>query len=789
MKADSELKVKLVAEYDGSGAKQAARSAEDTAETVSKANAQIEESAARAGRATEETTNRLREQKQAAKENAEEATNAGTAAEAAMNKTKAGAEGAGAAVGALPGMFSAAGKAARVFQTAAGSFFGWLALANQVIELFKKIYEWWNKKPDEEAAKKRAELLKAQRDEAEKLKTALDNLDRKRNDAALAAARLRNEQAITAEYERRAELAERAATAEDRAQMLRDERTGNLQDAARRKLDIMRLTGAITEEQHKEAIYQLEKTAEANAVQTARSDAAQDYSSAYRNKKAAADELQTARRAVRDSEARLGVFSSIESYDTQAGFVKEADGQYYNARDKRNEAAAVFQRKLKNYLQRMPGEHVLPREISEIDWNSEDLSGQFAAALDALDKRLQELTPYFLRRQPGQKPGRRMSRLRGLVALMREEEGIMADARGNKQRAQLPLDMLTKRLNAAGYDVSTPEKLRAAVQSEITNLGHRRTHETEAETAFATATTKLNDAASNFATTMEETGEIVTARAYKDADHADEMSHYAAQREEEAKAAQRERSLNADLERQQQAADIATQKAATLKQEADTKLRRISERDVSGYRNQNAATLRRDAAANLLTLAQGDKAMLRLIMRMTDPNRDPETDPVEMTDKQRRRYGTAVQLAGRGSTAAEREEIRETARAMLAAMKAETQAANAAAQVSGTQTMLDMHQREQTAAQYSATQMAAPAAADAAKGNLPPAVQSIINGLKADTQRANAEASASAQALNAAAGCIEEQATVIAGLNAQIRQFGQRLANTERLLKNQTALT
>lgn len=784
MKADSELKVKLVAEYDGTGAKQAGRHAEETAETVRKANAKIEESAQRAAQATADSTKQLKEQKQAARETAEAQESAGNTAADAMAKTKAGAEGAGAAVGALPGMFSAAGKAAKIFQTAAGWFFGWLALANQVIELFKKIYEWWNKKPDEEAAKRRAELLKAQRDEAEKLKTALDNLDRKRNDAALAAARLRNEQAITAEYERRAELAERAATAEDRAQMLRDERTGNLQDAARRKLDIMRLTGAITEEQHKEAIYQLERTAEANAVQTARSDAAQDYSSAYRNRNAAADELQTARRAVRDSEARLGDFSSIESYDTQAGFVKEADGQYYNARGKRNEAAAAFQRKLKNYWQSMTGAHVLPREFSEIDWNSEDLSGQLAAALDALDKRMQDPM-----RSPGKMPTRRMSRLRELVALMSGEEGIMADARGNKQRAQLPLDMLAQRLNAAGYDVSTPEKLRAAVQSEITNLGTRRTHETEAETAFASATTKLNDAASNFATTMAETGEIVTARAYKDADHADEMSHYAAQREEEAKAAQRERSLNADLERQQQAADIATQNAAMLKQEADTKLRRISERDVSGYRNQNAATLRRDAAANLLTLAQGDKAMLRLIMRMTDPNRDPETDPVEMTDKQRRRYGTAVQLAGRGSTAAEREEIRETARAMLAAMKAETQAANAAAQVSGTQTMLDMHQREQTAAQYSATQMAAPAAADAAKGNLPPAVQSIINGLKADTQRANAEASASAQALNAAAGCIEEQATVIAGLNAQIRQFGQRLANTERLVKNQTALT
>lgn len=784
MKADSELKVKLVAEYDGTGAKQAGRHAEETAETVRKANAKIEESAQRVAQATADSTKQLKEQKQAARETAEAQESAGNTAADAMAKTKAGAEGAGAAVGALPGMFSAAGKAAKIFQTAAGWFFGWLALANQVIELFKKIYEWWNKKPDEEAAKKRAELLKAQRDEAEKLKTALDNLDRKRNDAALAAARLRNEQAITAEYERRAELAERAATAEDRAQMLRDERTGNLQDAARRKLDIMRMTGALTEEQHKEAIYQLEKAAEENAVATSRDDAAREYAEARRGKKTAAADLLAARRAVRDSEIRLGDFSTVEDYDTQAELVTDARGQYNNARGKRDEAAAAFQRKLKDYWHSTSGKYVLPKEFADIDWNAENLSDHLRTALEELDKRMQDPL-----RSPGKIPARRMARLRDLLALMGGEEGIMRDTSGEALRAQIPLDMLAGRLRGAGYEVGTPEQLRAALQSEITNLSTHRTHETEAETAFSTATTTLNTAATTFATTMAQTREIVAARAEKDAAHQDEMTHLAAERGREAQTAARERSLNTDLERQQQAADMAARNAASRKQEAADALRRISERDVSGYRNQNAATLRRDAAANLLTLAQGDKAMLRLIMRMTDPNRDPETDPVEMTDKQRRRYGTAVQLAGRGSTAAEREEIRETARAMLAAMKAEAQAANAAAQVSGTQTMLDMHQREQTDAQYRATQMAAPAAADAAKGNLPPAVQSIINGLKADTQRANAEASASAQALNAAAGCIEEQATVIAGLNAQIRQFGQRLANAERLVKNQTALT
>ena len=783
MKADSELKVKLVAEYDGTGAKQAGKHAEETAETVRKANAKIEDSAQRAAQATADSTKQLQEQKQAARETAEAQENAGNVAADAMAKTKAGAEGAGAAVGALPGMFSAAGKAARIFQTAAGWFFGWLALANQVIELFKKIYEWWNKKPNEEAAKKRAELLKAQRDEAAKLRTAMDDIDNKRNDAAQAALRLRNEQAITAEYKRRAELAERAATAEDRAQMLRDERTGNLQAAARRKLDIMRLTGAITEEQHKEAVYQLEKAAEANTVETARADAARDYSTAAKNKEAAGKELISANEALLDSEIRLGDFGDIGAYDTQAKLVKDADGQYYNARGKRDEAAAIFQEKLKRYWQKAAGVYTMPKEFSDIDWRAENVSGQVRSALAALEQRLYD--PNSEKRIPG----RRLERLRALVGDMSGQEEIMGEARGNAWRAKQPLDMLSDRLRGAGYDVATPDALRAALQAEITKHGQLETRETQAADAYKTAVTDFNTKAANLTTVMAQTGEVMAARAEKDAAHDDEMSHYAAQRDKEAREARKEHALNSDLERQQQAADIAAQKAEANKLDAANRLRRIAERDVSGYRNQNGATLRRDAAANLLTLAQGDKGMLRQIMRLTDPNRDPETDPVELTDKQRKRYGTVLRLAGQGSTTTEREEIRETARAMLAAMKAEAQATTAAAQVSGTQTMLDMHQKQKNAEQYSATQSAAPAAEDAARGNLPPAVQSIIDGMKSETQRANAEAAASAQALNAAAGCIEEQATVIAGLNAQIYQFGQRVANAERLLKNQPHLT
>lgn len=780
MKADSELKVKLVAEYDGSGAKQAARSAEDTAETVSKANAQIEESAARAGRATEETTNRLREQKQAAKENAEEATNAGTAAEAAMNKTKAGAEGAGAAVGALPGMFSAAGKAARVFQTAAGWFFGWLALANQVIELFKKIHEWWNKKPDEEAARKREEALKAQLAEVGKLNTALDNLDRKRNDAALAALRLRNEQAITAEYERRAQLAERAATAEDRAQMLRDERAGNVQAAARRKLDIMRVSGAITEEQHKEAIYQLEKAVEENAVATARDDAARGLSAARRTQKAAQSDLLNANRAVLDSSILLGDFGTIESYDTQAGLVSQARGQYGAASSKRAEAAAAFQRKLKSYWGDLTGAYVLPREFDGIDWNSADVSTQLSAALDALEKRMQSPTASV-----GRIPGRRISRLRGLVGDMAGQETIMAEAHGATIRAQLPIDGLSARLSAAGYDVSTPEKLRAALQSAITNHGALNTRATEAQTAYDTAVNDFNTAATTFTTTMAQTAEIVTARAQKDADHQEEMGVYAAQRDEEARAARREHALTADLERQQQAADAAAERAAFDRRSADDAMRRVRERDISGARNQDAATQRRDAATNLLTLAQNDPAMLRKIVSATDPNRDADSDPVKLSDRQRQRYGPSWQLAGRGSTAAEREEIHAAARALLQAMASEKDALTASGHVQFTQNLLQMHQQQPAAEQYARGQHAAGAASDAAAGKLPPAVQEVINSMRADTERANAEAAAAAQALNNAGALIEQQATAVVNLQRQIIEFGHRVSRAEQLTKNQ----
>lgn len=783
MKADSELKVKLVAEYDGSGAKQAARSAEDTAETVSKANAQIEESAARAGRATEETTNRLREQKQAAKENAEEATNAGTAAEAAMNKTKAGAEGAGAAVGALPGMFSAAGKAARVFQTAAGWFFGWLALANQVIELFKKIYEWWNKKPGEEAAKKREELLSKQRAEAEKLNAALDAIARKRQDEALADLRLRNEKAITAEYEKRAELAERAATAQDRAQMLRDERTGNLQNAARTRLDIMLMSGQITDEQHKEAIYQLEKAAEANTVATRRADATKAVSDANSRKRETAADLAAARRSVGETEWRLGDYSRISEYDTRAKIAADARGQYSAARGSRDNAAAVFKRKLIDYYSIYSGNNNLPDEFAHIDWQADNLSAQIAPALAALQKRMSEIGNHMYI------PKRRFDRLHNLVADMSGQEDIMRRTDATANEAQMPLDALADRLKAAGYDVSTPEKLRAAVNSEITNLGAQRTRETEATTAYFDALDGLKTAWADFSTTFAETSETLSARTAADIAHSDEMNSLAAARESEAAFERKQRRLTTDLERQQQAADAAAERAAFERRSADEAMQKVRDRDISGARDQSAATLRRDAATNLLTLAQDDPAMLRKILRMTDPNRDAETDPVELSDKQRQRYGTALRLAGRGSTMAEREDIHDAARALLQAMAAEKDAVTASGHVQFTQTMLDMHQRQQSAEEYARGQHAAGAASDAAAGKLPPAVQEIINGMRADTERANADAAAASQALSDAGDLIERQASAIVGLQRQIIDFGQRVSRAEQLIKTQPLRT
>lgn len=785
MKADSELKVKLVAEYDGSGAKQAARSAEDTAETVSKANAQIEESAARAGRATEETTNRLREQKQAAKENAEEATNAGTAAEAAMNKTKAGAEGAGAAVGALPGMFSAAGKAARVFQTAAGWFFGWLALANQVIELFKKIYEWWNKKPGEEAAKKREELLRKQREEAEKLNAALDAIARKRHDEALADLRLRNEKAITAEYEKRAELAERAATAQDRAQMLRDERTGNLQNAARTRLDIMLMSGQITDEQHKEAIYQLEKAAEANTVATRRADATKAVSDAESRKRAASDDLSAARAAVSETEWRLGDYSRISEYDTRAKIAADARGQYDAARGKRDEAVEAFKRKLISYYESATSSKGLPPQFANIDWSSENLAGVLEESLRKWERNLQ-----IMLGKDHPIPSRRMARLRyELLPLIAGQEDIMHRTDTTAREAQRPLDELAKRLAAAGYNVSSPEHLRAAVNAEITNLGAQRTREGEARSVYFDALDGLKTAWADFSTTFAETSETLSARTAADIAHSDEMNSLAAARESEAAFERKQRQLTTDLERQQQAADAAAERAAFERRSADEAMQKVRDRDISGARDQSAATLRRDAATNLLTLAQDDPAMLRKILRMTDPNRDAETDPVELSDKQRQRYGTALRLAGRGSTMAEREDIHDAARALLQAMAAEKDAVTASGHVQFTQTMLDMHQKQPAAEQYARGQHAAGAASDAAAGKLPPAVQEVINGMRADTERANADAAAAAQALNNAGALIEKQSAAIVNLQHKIIELGQRVSRAEQLTKNQPLRT
>lgn len=88
-----------------------------------------------------------------------------------------------------------------------------------------------------------------------------------------------------------------------------------------------------------------------------------------------------------------------------------------------------------------------------------------------------------------------------------------------------------------------------------------------------------------------------------------------------------------------------------------------------------------------------------------------------------------MRLAGRGSTMAEREDIHDAARTLLQAMAAEKDAVTASGHVQFTQTMLDMHQRQQGAEEYARGQHAAGAASDAAAGKLPPAVQEVINGM------------------------------------------------------------
>lgn len=775
---DEELKIKLVATYDGRGAKQAAADAEKTGEAVSKANKKIEETATGASKATEDVTQRLREQGQAARETGEQATLSGVKAADGLSKTKAAADGAASSVGALPGLFALAGRAAKVFQTSAGWFFGWLGLANQIIELFKKIHEWWQKKPNEEAARARAELLENQRKEAEKLIDALRDIDRKQHDAGVAAVRLENERAITAEYERRAELAERAASAQDRAQILRDERTGNLQSAARAKLDLMRLQGSLTEEQHKAAIYQLEKSAEANSVATQRADATRDFSAAYLTKKQAEQGLVEAMRSSLETSGRLGEFSDLATFDNRAKIATDAKEQYHASRGERDKASALLRTKLMTYWQGVSGDYALPQEFANLDWQADDSAAQISAALDTFWERMQnELSP---EKRILALPKRRFDRLKNdLLPVIENQEGLMQQNRTTMIAAQAPIDALAGRLSGS-YDVSTAQRLRAAVESEITKSAADKTRENEAQSALEKAQNDLTAAAVNLSTVMAHTAETLSARVDADLVHSGEMAVLAGKHNQEAAQGRISHRLQSEIGRKQQAANEARASAVMRREMATNSLAGFAERDAS----KPGEKRRLEAAVNLLTAAQNNPAMLRKITQGLDPKRS-EDNPVKLTEKQRERYGPALGLAIRGASNSERSAIREVAQQLLAALAAESRAAQASAQLSGAQQMLKLHQQQPAAEQYQNQQHAANAASGAAAGQLTPAAQQVLDSMKQQTQRANAEAAAAAEGLRQAGVIIEQQAGAVVNLNNQIALFNQRLTRAETLIKNQ----
>lgn len=775
---DEELKIKLVATYDGRGAKQAAADAEKTGDAASKANRKIEETATGASKATEEVTQRLREQGQAARETGEQSSFASTKAADGLDKTKAAADSAAASVGTLPGLFALAGRAAKVFQTSAGWFFGWLGLANQVIELFKKIHEWWQKKPDEEAARARAESLENQRKEAEKLITALRDIDRKQHDASVAATRLENERAITAEYERRAQLAERAASAQDRAQILRDERTGNLQSAARARLDLMRLQGSLTEEQHKAAIYQLEKSAEANSVATQRADATRDFSTAYSTKKQAEQGLVEAVRNRLKTSGRLGEFSDLAAFDERARIAAEAKEQYHATRGERDKASALLRTKLMTYWQGISGDYSLPQEFANLDWRADDSAAQISAALDALWGRMQNMQISPEKRILAF-PKRRFDRLKNMLPIIENQEGLMHQNRTTMAAAQAPIDVLAGRL-AGSYDVSTPERLRAAVESEITKNEANKTREAEAQKALEAAQGDLATATTNLSTVMARTAETLSARVDADLVHEGEMTALAGTRGREAAQGRTSRGLQGEIDRKQRAANEARESATMRREMATNSLARFAERDAS----KPGEKRRLEAAVNLLTAAQNNPAMLRKITQGLDPKRS-EDDPVKLTEKQRERYGPTLGLAIRGASNSERSAIREVAQQMLAALAAESRAVQASAQLSGAQQMLKLHQQQPAAEQYQNQQQAAGAASGAAAGQITPAAQQVLDSVKQQMQRANAEAAAAAEGLQQAGVIIEQQAGAMANLSNQIVLFNQRLTRAETLIKNQ----
>ncbi len=291
--SDKNVTIKIVTEYDGSGAdkakadmaamgKQSAgggASPKATAKAAEDAIKTVEDAATTSATAVTEAVGATAASFVEATSQAE---GLATAAPKAAAAVQGQAPKATASVGGLTKGFKFGRMAAAAFASTAGKAFAWIGLINQCIELLKTLWSWWNK-ADEEKQKKRAEEMERQAEAARAAKVAFDALAIKEADDRYLARR----NTLATRYGRNLDAQLRTLrnmSEQEQIQLnLAALKLSNERDAEELRLNTQLAAGKITETQYNLAMLEVEQQRDRDSLTNQQEQWEQDLKKAEAN--------------------------------------------------------------------------------------------------------------------------------------------------------------------------------------------------------------------------------------------------------------------------------------------------------------------------------------------------------------------------------------------------------------------------------------------------------------------------------------------------------------------------
>lgn len=579
------------------------------------------------------------------------------------------------------------------FKVGISMIMGSLGAFTQILSLVISVWQMFKERADKAAAAA-SEAIAKQQERIQGMTDALKEWKSKLSENDRLDARLAKEKLITAEYEARSRAVKEQANAQALADRLRAMREGREEDAARAQLDMQLLSGNITEEQHALATFELSRVASANRHRREMDSAQATRKQAEKNKEAAEERLNAAQTAESLLKTALGNIKSPEDWKKLAETLAKATAGVGSLHEQFDKAKEVRERKEAK---------LDPADTWLTSLDTEDVGAKVKEkeSRGITSKRLEKLRRYY--------------------------------------RARVAEDNARAALQRATEEADTQEAKRVSILEALRKLGFNMSGAENQEQSIAAAVSQLEDLAKE---TKALSGELKTATEAEEQAEA-KIRETTALREEEIKTeAQKGRDLHTRLsiqaskkqdayQAEEAKADraAATRKAETAQQEAESHataarkvaqnlLHRAETRKLSP--NKPDEQKRWDVALSTIKAQQNAPELLAKLGEVLSGKKVKWTkDEVDQV----RPFMTGAKGISDGNAA----QLVQLIQALLRVVEAEKQERNAKSIVEGHKQgeaeearADDFHKRDMERLNVEKTN-------DAAAGNMPPALQQIIN--------------------------------------------------------------